>query len=295
MENFKPMRARTADLSNILFPAYVSTKVDGLRVNIIDGKARTKSLKPISNIYTRELLEKYPNFEGIEAELTTSWDYSDEEAFNKATGDFRRFEGEPNVCMSIFDLISNDPFTVRYNTLQRMADHFPSFARVLPQVLVNDMVQLQAYIENARQLGHEGIMIRYYGSRYKCGTATLKGQELMRYKFLEDDEAIVEGVEEGHINTNEKIKNELGRSSRSSSKDGLVPSGLVGAILGRHPQWGIVRVSGLKDDLAKDMLENIDKYIGKLFTFRYQAHGSLEAPRQAKFKGFRDPDDMSLP
>ena len=292
MEHFKPMRGRKVDLTKLEFPVYVSTKVDGIRCNIIDGKARTKSLKPISNIYTRELLERYPQLEGIEGELTTTWDFSDEEAFNKATGDFRRFEGKPNVCLSIFDVYHDAPFLVRYEYIRRL--NLPTFARILPQHLIKDHVQLLAYIEHARESGHEGLMIRSPTAFYKCGMATLAGAQLLKYKFVEDDEAIIVGFEEGNINLNEKKTNELGRSKRSSSKDGLIPSGLVGTILGKHPKWGIVRISGIKDNLAKDMLLHPENYLEQLVTFQYQAHGVMDAPRQAKFKGIRDPNDMPV-
>ena len=294
MQEFKPQRGRAADLSKLVYPVYVSTKVDGIRGNRINGLARTKSLKPISNIYTRQLIEATPVLEGCEFELTTTWDFSDEEAFNKATGDFRRFEGQPSICMSIFDIyLPTTPFNERYAILRNLM--LPDFARVLPQHLVTSRDQLDEFIRIAAHLNHEGIMIRHHDSLYKCGMATLKGGQLLKHKFLEDDEAVVIGVEEGTNNLNEKVTNELGRSKRSSAQEGLVPSGLAGVILGQHPLWGVVRISGLKDDLAKDMLINTSNYLGLLATFRYQSHGTMEAPRQAKFKGFRDPNDMSLP
>ena len=293
MSNFKPMGGCTADLDKLVYPVYVSTKIDGMRVNIIDGLARTKSLKPISNVYTRDLLESFPVLEGCEAELTTTWDFSDEDAFNKATGDFRRFQGVPNVCMSIFDIFTNEPFRDRYRRLCNL--ELPNFARVLLQHLVNNRDELNRHILQAEELNFEGLMIHHANSLYKCGKATVKEGQSLKYKFMEDTEGILVGFEEGTINTNEKQTNELGRSKRSSSKAGLIPSGLVGTMLVQHPTWGIVRVSGLKDDLARDMFLNFENYSGLLVTFRYQAHGTLDAPRIAKFKGFRNPDDMTLP
>ena len=295
LQNFKPMQGTAINLAKLIYPVYISTKVDGMRINRVGGSCRTKSLKPLGNVYTRELIESYPILEGIEGELTTTWDFGDAEAFNKATGDFRRFEGQPNVCLSIFDIVNEHPFALRYGRMQRLTDHLPSFARILPQQLVHNQDHLLAEVAHANEMGHEGIMIRQHDSLYKFGKSTIKGGELLKYKFLEDDEAIVVGVEEGMHNTNEKVTNELGRSKRSSSKEGLVPSGIAGAILGEHPKWGITKISGLKDDLAEDLLKNFEKYRGLLVTFRYQAHGTMEAPRQAKFKGFRDPNDMSLP
>src|ERR1022692_4600543 len=82
LQNFKPMQGTAMNLAKLIYPVYISTKVDGMRINRVGGSCRTKSLKPLGNVYTRELIESYPILEGIEGELTTTWDFGDAEAFN---------------------------------------------------------------------------------------------------------------------------------------------------------------------------------------------------------------------
>ena len=295
MTDFKPMGGCKADLDKLVYPVYVSVKCDGIRTNVVDGLCRTKSLKPLPNIRTRELLESFDVLRDVEAELTTVKDLNDPECFNKSTSAFMRHKESPEVFMWVFDIyMPGVPFFKRYEALQRRGPLFPDFVGILPQALVNDRETLDKMIQEAVDAGLEGVMVRHHDSLYKCGKATVTGGQLLKVKPMEDDEAVIEGFEEGTHNTNEKVTNELGRSKRSSAKDGKIPSGIVGTILGRHPTWGIVRVSGLKDDLALDMFNNPQEYLGRLFTFRYQAHGTLEAPRLAKFKGFRSKDDLTL-
>jgi DNA ligase 1 len=293
---FKPMRGCKADLDRLVYPVYVSVKTDGIRTNLVDGLCRTKSLKPLPNIYTRELLQSYEVLRGLEAELTTTVDLSDPECFNKATSAFMRHKGQPEIRMWVFDIFIPDlTFEDRLKVMEKRSTLFPDFVTLLPQILVKNRAELDELIDQAISSNMEGIMIRHHDSLYKCGMSTITGGQLLKVKPMEDDEAYIEGFEEGTHNTNEKKTNELGRSKRSSSKAGKVPSGIVGTILGRHDKWGIVRVSGLKDDLALDMFLYPEKYLGAPFTFKYQSHGTLEAPRLAKFKGFRSLDDLSLP
>ena len=290
----KPMSGTKADLDRLKYPAYGSVKGDGIRVNIYDRLCRTKSLKPLPNIYTRTRLESYPVLEKLEAEITTVEDLADPESFNKATSAFMRHKGEPPLFMWIFDMIVEGVhFDKRWDMMQKL--ELPPFARILQQTKLENRKKVDDYIAGALEAGYEGVILRHGDSMYKFGTATVTEGQLLKVKPMEDAEGVLEGFEEGMINTNEKKTNELGRSKRSSAKAGLIPSGMVGTLLVRHPIWGIVRVAGIKDDLALDMFRNFPKYKGRLTTFKYQAHGTLDAPRIAKFKGFRSPDDMTLP
>jgi DNA ligase-1 len=289
------MQGTKADLNKLVYPVYGSIKGDGIRTNVYDGRCRTKSLKPLPNIYTRTLLESFPILERLEAELTTTPDLADPEGFNKATSAFMRYKGEPPVFMWVFDVINGDPFALRYDRLMSFESRLPEFVRILPQTLLQNRAQVDAYIEDALKVGYEGVMLRHHDSLYKFGKATVTKGELLKVKPFEDAEAVIVGFEEGTTNLNEKVTNELGRSKRSSAKAGLIPSGLIGTVLAEHPTWGILRISGFKDDLALDMYISPEQYKGRLITFRYQAHGTLDSPRLPKFKGFRSLDDMTIP
>lgn len=293
---FKPMGGCNIDLDKLKYPVYVSIKVDGIRTNIYEGLCRTKSLKPLANVYTRNLLESLPVMANLEAELTTTTDLTDSECFNKATSAFMTHKGVPAMFIWIFDaILEGVPFEKRYEYLLSIRDKLPANARVMHQEKCDTRGQLEVLIALSVANNYEGLMVRHHDSLYKFGKATVTKGELLKVKPMEDAEAIIEGFEEGTNNLNPKVTNELGRSKRSSSKSGKVPSGMVGTVLGRHPEWGIVRISGMKDDVALDMMKLPEKYLGKIVTFKYQAHGTLEAPRLAKYKGIRSPDDLSLP
>jgi hypothetical protein len=287
---FKPMSGCTANLDKLVYPVFGSVKGDGIRTNIFERLCRTKSLKPLPNIYTRTLLESHPVLEGLEAELVTIENLADPESFNKATSAFMTHKGEPKVVMWIFDVIMEGPFWKRLQYMNSLK--LPPFAAVLRQTFLKDRAEVDAYISEKLNEGYEGVILRHSESLYKFGKATVTGGELLKVKPFEDAEATIEELEEGTTNTNPKVKNELGRSKRSSSKAGLVPSGIIGTVIGRHTVWGRVRISGMKDDVALDMFHNPNKYLGELVTFKYQAHGTIDAPRIAKFKGIRSKDDV---
>ena len=294
MQGFKPMRGCAVNYDKLKYPIFASIKGDGIRTNIVEGHCRTKSLKPLPNVYTRELLEYYPVLEGLEAELTTTDDLADPLAFNKATSAFMRHKGNPTIFMWIFDIVLPDvPFYQRLEFLNNL--DLPEFARVLPQTLCNTREELDSFVTQCLSLRYEGVMVRHHDSLYKFGMATTTKGELLKIKPMMDDEAIFIGIEEGSHNTNEKTTNELGRGRRSSAKDGMVPSGTTGSVLAEHPTWGILRISGFSDELAQDMFDNTKDYIGRLLTFRYQDHGTMDSPRLPKFKGWRSPEDISLP
>src|SRR5690606_22412947 len=54
---FRPMLAVEASIEDIRFPVLASPKLDGIRATMVDGKALTRSLKPIPNHHVRMWLE----------------------------------------------------------------------------------------------------------------------------------------------------------------------------------------------------------------------------------------------
>lgn len=293
--NFKPTRGCKLDYNKLIYPVYASIKIDGIRVNLIDNKARTKSLKTLPNKHVRSLLETSNILKDMEGELTTSENLLIDECFNKSTSAFMSHDYKPEFIFWVFDIFKQQlKFHDRYKLLCTLKDNgeLPPFVRIVEQRLINNKLELELFYSDCVFEGHEGVIVRHYDSLYKCGMATTSKGELLKMKPMEDSECVIVGFEEGTINTNPSNINELGYYERSSSKDGKVPSGLIGTILGKHEVWGIIRISGFKVELSKDMFDYPDKYLGKIVTFKYQSHGTLNKPRIAKFKGFRDINDM---
>ncbi len=116
----------------------------------------------------------------------------------------------------------------------------------------------------------------------------------MKVKRFEDSEASIIGITQKFHNANEKITNELGLTSRSSSKANKMPLEQVGAFEVRdlyHPRW-VFEVHGFSHADATLWWKHRESLIGKVLTYKYLPKGMKDVPRHAIFKGFRDPIDL---
>src|SRR5580658_4211357 len=82
MTIIRPMLAATlTDLSVIRYPVLATPKLDGIRCLVIDGKAVSRTFKPIPNRYTRNYLEecakKDQDFNWLDGELTVGDKFQD--------------------------------------------------------------------------------------------------------------------------------------------------------------------------------------------------------------------------
>ena len=104
------------------------------------------------------------------------------------------------------------------------------------------------------------------------------------------------GVGERQENHNSAFNNELGFTTRSSHQSGKVGAGTMGKLILRSNLWGEAFCCGtglgMNDALRARIWANPKLYIGQTVTYKYQAHGSINAPRQPIFKGFRDLADL---
>ena len=208
--------------------------------------------------------------------------------------------GQPDFTMWVFDNWNDGrSFEQRYGYLHDVfttnRDCIPSFIKLLPQILCNNLAELAAFEEQALLDGYEGIMVRELCGKYKFGRSTLKGQELLKRKPFVDEECVVIGFEERMTNTNEAVVNELGHSKRSQAQEGMIPANTLGKFLVRNKKWGdfTLGCGKLTHAEAKHIWDNKAAFIGKIATFKYQSIGTLDKPRILTFKAFRDPADMT--
>ena len=125
---------------------------------------------------------------------------------------------------------------------------------------------------------------------YKTGRATSKGGELLKLKRFLDSEAEIEGTEEEMFNGNAAETNELGRTKRSTAKDGLVGKGTMGALRVRDVSTG-VRFSIGTGFTAAERRE--DWRSGDIVKYKYFPVGIKDAPRHPVYLGRRHPADIS--
>jgi len=283
----KPMLACKADLEKIQFPIFAYPKIDGIRCLTINGQAVSRSFKPIRNKYIQEKMKELPD--GLDGELVVG------DSFDQTSSSVMSEDGEPDFKYIIFDYVASDikePFISRYLAYNQMQE-LPGFCEPLGGELFKDLESLLQYESKIVKDGYEGIMIRNPDGAYKCGRSTLREGGLLKIKRFFDEEAEIIGFEEKLENHNVLEKDELGYAKRSTKKEGMVKSGVLGAFIVKNKHIPEFRIaSGLYDTLREDVWKNKDNYIGKLIKFKYQELTKDGKYRFPTFVGFRDKDDL---
>jgi DNA ligase 1 len=295
---FKPMLAKDANLDKVTYPLAVQTKLDGIRASVVNGRLVSRTLKLIPNQEIQDALAR-SEFEGLDGELivgsavapncmqTTS---SYVMAPNKTGGDW---------CFHVFDKWDHPGgfmarAEVAASVVREMSPGFGVDAEMVPYRIANDAAALEAIEEELVGAGHEGVIARTLGEPYKFGRSGKTGP-LLKIKRFVDFEAEVVGVYEEMHNANEAKTNALGRTERSTKKEGKVGKGTLGGFVCvalNGPYEGVEFRCGtgfsasdrayywtIKDDLiGPDAVAKI-----KFFPI-----GSKDKPRHPVFLGWRN-------
>lgn len=295
MKIFKPMLAGVAkDLNKIKFPVLVSPKLDGIRCLVRDGKAQSRSLKPIPNDHIRTTLEKLP-INGLDGEIMIT----NTDNFNKAQGDIMRKAGTPNFVYCVFDYITESGFSRRQKQLHviiKMAvGTTPSFLKIVPQTLIHSVKELVAIEAKLVGEGYEGVMIRSLEGPYKCGRSTENEGFLLKLKRFHDSEAVIVDKVELMRNTNEAKKDALGHTERSTKKEGMVGANMLGCLVVKDVKTGnqFEIGTGFTRDQRIEIWNNFNKFKTQMVKYKYQELSVDGIPRFPVFLGFRDKKDMS--
>jgi DNA ligase-1 len=291
----KPMLATKVDLEKLRFPCYVSPKLDGIRCVIHNGVPLTRSLKEIPNKYIRNMLKQHAaQLEGFDGELVVG-NHRSPSCFNTTSSAVMRFDGEPDFKFMVFDVIGEGGWYDRW-VKRHMLDinGDPHFVEYVEQVEVRNLEELNVLEELFTSEGYEGIMLRNPDGLYKFGRSTMREQYLMKLKRFEDFEARVVGFEEKMYNENELETDNLGHAKRSSKASGMVPAGVLGALICRSPLYAdTFNVgSGFDDMTRRAIWLNKDKYLGLAAKIKHQPSGAKDKPRFPTFIGWRSAEDI---
>lgn len=287
----KPMLAGTChDISKLKFPVLATPKLDGIRCLIINGKAVSRTFKPIPNNYIRQTIEMTCNSMQLDGEIMVKG-----RNFNDLSGDVRREDGRPDFYYAVFDYVKND---LREEYGQRMRNLgsllLPACCKKILPVNIGTLGCLETYEQSMLEAGYEGVMVRDQRSPYKCGRSTEKEGYLLKIKRFEDDEACIIGYEEQMHNDNVATKDAFGRTERSSHQENLRPAGVLGKLICRNPKWpkefGIG--TGFDAKTRAELWVKRDKLKNKIVKFKYQPAVDVERPRLPVFLGFRDEWDV---
>ena len=295
---FKPMLAdKLPEGKEPLFPCYVSAKLDGVRAIVFDGVVYSRNLKPIPNQHVQRCFGR-PELNGFDGELIVG-DPCDPLCMSNTTSGVMRKDGEPDVHFHVFDHVGEGGFDDRRKRLASLRQKATSYAHVkrlqmVRQVLCKSQEQLLEFEQQMLSEGYEGVMLRSLNGPYKFGRATFREGYLLKLKRFHDGEALVLGCEELENNENEAKRDELGRSKRSSAKEGKVAAGVLGNLLVRDIKTGVEFSigSGLSAHDRATLWQQRAALVGRLVTYRYFPTGTKEKPRFPVFVSFRDPADM---
>lgn len=306
MNPFRPMLAAVAVSALISFPCYASPKLDGVRALVMDGVVMSRSMKPIRNEHVQALFGR-PELNGLDGELilgepTQKDVYRLTQSVVNSTS--KDITGLRFYAFDKWDL--DRPFNWRKVALEgQVRDFLGDGLRLVRQGLVLCQADLDVYEDHCLEQGYEGVMLRAPQSPYKQGRSTTKQGYLLKVKRFSDSEARVLAVEELMHNGNEATTNELGRTSRSSHQENLVPAGTMGALLVEDIHTGQVFRIGTgfsAEERAEwwiwanpskcDCEECANPLRGLIVKYRFFPIGVKDLPRHPSYQGLRDMDDL---
>lgn len=302
---FRPMLAAEVQADKIVFPCFVSPKLDGIRAVVKDGILLSRTLKPIPNHYLQSVYGR-AEFDGLDGELVCQNDL-DPGAFQTTVSQVMSIDGCPSVRFVVFDDHSRPelPFIQREENLysrvatinSTLKDSGAHKIEMVPYTLVSTLLQWQVMEALYVGSGYEGIMMRSTKGLYKYGRSTVKEQWLLKYKRFEDGEAVVVGFVPKYENHNEAVVNSLGLKERSTKKAGRVAVAMLGAFVVRDCQTGVEFElgTGYTDDQRRTFWEDQGDYLDKIVKYRYQPTGVKTKPRFPSFQGFRPLIDFGQP
>lgn len=291
--NFKPLLAtQLDDLTAIKYPVYASYKLDGIRAVIFNGVALSRSLKPIPNKHIQQWAKANADaLEGVDGEFIVGSPMQ-ETVFRDTTSFVMSHDKVQDFTFYAFDVVTTELFVDRLNALKRKV--LPDNTIVLKQHLITSSVDLEAFRTDVVAMGYEGVMIRLPGGKYKYGRSSVKEQILLKMKLFKDEEFEIIGYECKYHNSNEAKVNELGRTARSTSKDGMVALDTLGVLYLKTKDGKEFGCGSGFDDKTRDELWSVrDSLKGKLATVKYFDTGNYDVPRFPVFKGIRSTIDLS--
>ena len=289
-------RRGKVDRQPIQFPLILSPKIDGIRCLLLDGLCFSRSMKPIPNAHIRYILRNCSyDFDG---ELVVG-DHTNPKVFNGTTSGVMSYDGEPNFTYFVFDRIPDEYLSTAYrhrfhSMHELLRGTRPTPSNVPPQVrpvewhTVHNVEDVEKWAKHYGELGYEGVMLRDPDALYKQGRSTLKEGVLMKLKPFEDAEAKVIGFEELMHNNNVPAKSEIGLQVRSAHKANQVPGNTLGMLVCESKEWPLFKIgSGFSQFERQEIWDNRSEFLNKLVTFKFQRHGSIDAPRSPIYKGWR--------
>jgi len=271
------------NVSSISFPVLATPKLDGIRVLKYGGRVQTRTGKPLPNLYVQSLLEKYLP-DNIDGEVITVAQNYTPDAYNDVQSKLMSELGEPRFMYYAFDIIEVcTRYSDRMIALEKLEIHDNiNWTKLLPKT-INNEEELLKHEEHIVSSGYEGLILRSPNGPYKFGRSTFREGYMLKFCRWERREAIVEGMEFKNINLD---------TSSKKQENLITDTTKMGALLCRdtvNPDWCIRVGSGFTHMQQEDIARRFNEgFKGRILTYKYKPHGTLELPRQPIFVGWRD-------
>jgi DNA ligase-1 len=298
----KPLLAVDYDETKLRFPLIAQPKIDGVRaLHSTEYGFTSRTLKPFGNRHTMSFFS-HPAFCGFDGEMAFG-SITSPSLCRNTTSVINRHSGEPFLVWNIFDYIIEDtPYIERYNHAVALINdiklQYPELAphlAIVPMRTINSLEELNEYDAENLATGYEGTILRDPSGKYKYGRSTTKEAYLLRIKRFVQEDAVVLSLVEAMENTNEAVINELGRSSRSSHQENMVPKGMVGSLIcldKKTNQQITVGPGELSHEERTHYWLNQSELVGKTISYKYFAHGMKDLPRFPTFSYIRPDNDI---
>lgn len=271
-----------------------SPKLDGIRFCVFGGVAYSRSLKLIPNKFIQRYVKEHAfALEGVDGEIIIGSPTA-EDCFNATTSGVMRIEGEPDFRLYAFDLYEEGvPYDIRYSCLCELEDKMPERLVIVRHTEITDFESIQALEERYLNQGYEGLMLNNADALYKCGRSGTKNPELIKKKIFTDSEFEIIGYEPKYTNQNEAQTNELGRTFRSSSKEGLVALETLGALILKTEGGSTFSCGSGFTDVSRAFYWGIRESLpGQLAKVKHFEIGAKDSVRFPIFLGIRDKLDL---
>jgi len=276
---FKPMlAARARTYADFQFPCAVTPKIDGIRAVAMDGCAVSRSYKLLPNYHIQELFKQLPH--GLDGELVCSG------GFNSTQSGVMSYGGRPDIRYLVFDWVGGGEYLDRVAHVIEAVENIPWCEALVP-VVCYSLDDLHRYEESCLTSGFEGIMARDPEGPYKIGRSTRTEAYLLKWKPVQDSEAIITSFDEQMTSLcNPIVRDFWGRAKRPGDKE---LNGTLGSLICWDARRGEeVRIgTGFSDELRAEIWGNRVSYIGRTVTYTFQEEPGKK-PRFPRFKCFRE-------
>lgn len=303
-QGFKPNLAVSSDDVTVQPKVrYVSQKLDGVRCIFFGGVAYSRSLKPLPNKLLQNLAQKYAEvLEGCDSEVIAGGILA-KDVLQRSVSFAMKEDKVDDFTIFLFDRYdANNPqetWFTRYVNLLGI-ENLPENVEVLRHYMVIENgnysafgVNLDLFEQEVLAKGGEGVIARDAEGLYKFGRSGKVKPSIQKLKRFQDDQFVVISYSNLEINENEKSINELGLTSRSSSRVGKKAVNLLGSLTCTLDNGNSFSVgSGFTMEQRASLWEERETLVGKYAKVKFFGYSPDGIPLLPTFLDFRDPIDF---